>query len=30
VADVVLRRYEGSLGLGFAPSRAERFVARAQ
>jgi len=30
VADVVLTRYEGSLGLGFAPSRAERFVAGAQ
>ena len=30
VAEVVLRRYEGSLGLGFAPSRAERFVAKAQ
>jgi sirohydrochlorin ferrochelatase len=30
VADVVLSRYEGSLGLGFAPSRAERFVAGAQ
>jgi sirohydrochlorin ferrochelatase len=30
VADVVLRRYEGILGLGLAPSRAERFVARAQ
>jgi sirohydrochlorin ferrochelatase len=30
VADVVLGRYEGSLGLGFAPSRGERFVARAQ
>jgi sirohydrochlorin ferrochelatase len=30
VADVVLRRYEGSLGLGFAPSRAEQFVARAR
>jgi sirohydrochlorin ferrochelatase len=30
VADVVLTRYEGSLGLGSAPSRVERFVARAQ
>ena len=29
VADVVLRRYEGSLGLGLAPDRAERFVAGA-
>jgi sirohydrochlorin ferrochelatase len=30
VADVVLNRYEGSLGLGFAPSRAERFVSGAR
>ena len=29
VAEVVLRRYEGSLGSGFAPGCVERFVARA-